>query len=66
MKHNFTYESALSAAEKINWKVEDLIGGDKQLDFAKPFLPESLARTEGLSFSMCSGRAFAGPISAPV
>lgn len=50
MKHNFTYESALSAAEKINWKVADLIGGDKQLDFTKPFLPESLARTEALSF----------------
>ncbi len=50
MQHNFTYQSALSAAEKINWKVEDIIGGDKQLDFTKPFLPESLARTEALSF----------------
>jgi hypothetical protein len=50
MNHNFTYESALSAAEKVNWKVEELIGGDKQLDFTRPFLPESLARTEALSF----------------
>jgi hypothetical protein len=50
MKHNFTYRAALSASEKINWKVEDLIGGDKQLDFSRPFLPESLARVEALSF----------------
>jgi multidrug efflux pump subunit AcrB len=32
MKHNFTYESALSAAEKINWKAEDLIYPILKLD----------------------------------
>ena len=42
--HSYTYKGALEAATKINWRVEDLIGGDKQLDFTKPFLPESLAR----------------------
>jgi hypothetical protein len=34
----------------VNWRVEDLIGGDKRLDFSKPFLPESLARVEPLDF----------------
>jgi hypothetical protein len=48
--HSYTYQGALEAATKINWQVEDLIGGDKQLDFTKPFLPESLARVEPLWF----------------
>ena len=48
--HAYTYGDALEASEKINWRVEDLIGGDKKLDFAKPFLPESLARVTPLSF----------------
>jgi hypothetical protein len=50
MYHHYTYADALAASQKINWRVEDLIGGDKRLDFAKPFMPESLARTEPLSF----------------
>ena len=41
----YTYEGALAASEQVAWKVEDLIGGDKRLDFRRPFLPESLART---------------------
>jgi hypothetical protein len=40
-----TYEAALDASEKVNWAVDDLIGGDRRLDFARPFLPDSLART---------------------
>jgi hypothetical protein len=47
---NYSYEGALEASDKINWRVEDLIGGDKRLDFTKPFLPESLARVEALDF----------------
>jgi hypothetical protein len=50
MFHHYTYEDALAASQKINWRVEDLIGGDKKLDFGKPFLPESFARTTPLGF----------------
>lgn len=46
----FNYKDALSRSEQISWRVEDLIGGDKTLDFSKPFLPESLARVSGFSF----------------
>jgi hypothetical protein len=46
----YTYEAALAASEKVNWRVEDLIGGEKRLDFTKPILPESLARVSGLDF----------------
>ena len=50
MQHNYSYQSALAASERIGWKIEDLIGGDKQLDFTKPFMPESLAQVKRLSF----------------
>jgi len=45
-----SYESILAASERVSWRVEDLIGGNKRLDFARPFLPESLAAVEGLDF----------------
>jgi hypothetical protein len=48
--HGYTYQAALAASERINWRVEDLIGDDKRLDFSKPFLPESFARVERLPF----------------
>jgi hypothetical protein len=48
--HGFTYAKALAASEKINWRVEDIIGGANRLDFSKPFMPESLARTGTLDF----------------
>src|SRR5215472_11423791 len=47
---NYTYKSSLAASEKINWRVEDIIGPDKPLDFTRPFMPESLARTSDLTF----------------
>lgn len=50
MSQAYTYQSALATAEGLHWRVEDLIGGSKRLDFAKPFMPESLARVEPLSF----------------
>jgi hypothetical protein len=50
MEHHYSYQAALAASERIGWKVENLIGGEKQLDFAKPFMPESLAPMRKLSF----------------
>ncbi|MBZ0252952.1 MAG: hypothetical protein K8I02_06380 [Candidatus Methylomirabilis sp.] len=50
MNHGYTYEAVLAASEKVKWRVEDLIGGERRLDFSKPFLPESLARVEELAF----------------
>ena len=50
MQHSYSYQSALAASERIGWKVDDIIGGDKQLDFTKPFMPESLAQVKQLLF----------------
>src|SRR5678816_2698668 len=47
---NYTFEGALAASEQVNWRVEDLIGPDKRLDFSRPFMPESLAGVEPLDF----------------
>jgi hypothetical protein len=46
----YTYEGALAAAQRVNWKIDDIIGDGKRLDFTKPFMPESLAGVHKLDF----------------
>jgi hypothetical protein len=43
------YEQTLNRAAKVNWRIEDIIGGDKQLDFSKRFMPEALAKVNEIS-----------------
>jgi hypothetical protein len=50
MEHGYSYEATLAASQKANWRIEDVIGGDKRLDFDRPFMPESLARLGSVSF----------------
>jgi hypothetical protein len=50
MTYQYSFKDCLQRAERITWRVEDLIGGDKTLDFTKAFLPESLTRTAELAF----------------
>ena len=50
MLNRYSYESTLAAQEVIHWRIEDIIGGEKRLDFTKPFMPEALAQTEPLAF----------------
>ena len=49
-RQSYSYADLLQISQRINWKVEDLIGGDKQLDFTRPFLPEVLAGEQALEF----------------
>jgi hypothetical protein len=46
----YDYRETIVASAKVNWRIEDIIGGEKKLDFSKRFMPESLARVEELSF----------------
>ena len=46
----YDYRSTYNASLKVNWRLEDIIGGDKKLNFSKRFMPESLARVEELTF----------------
>src|SRR5262245_36390428 len=50
MKSRYNYKDTLESGEKVAWRVEDIIGGDKRLDFNRPFLPESLARVDSMDF----------------
>ena len=50
MGYQYSFKDLLGRSERVTWRVEDIIGGDKRLDFAKPFMPETFARTEALDF----------------
>ena len=50
MNHGYTYQSTLALSEIPRWRIEDIIGDSKRLDFSRPFMPESFARTEPLTF----------------
>ncbi|HZI85427.1 MAG TPA: hypothetical protein VFD48_01240 [Pyrinomonadaceae bacterium] len=50
MNHGYSYQSTLASSEIMRWRIEDIIGGEKRLDFAKAFMPESFARVESLNF----------------
>ena len=50
MNYGYSYQSVVNASEVLHWRIEDIIGGDKRLDFTKPFMPESFARVEPLGF----------------
>jgi len=47
---SYGYRETIIASHRVNWQIEDIIGGDKKLDFSKRFMPESLARVEQLNF----------------
>lgn len=49
MAHAYSYETALAAAERVSFRLEDVLDEAAHFDFAKPFLPEALARTEQLT-----------------
>ncbi len=50
MSYQYNFKDVLGRAERITWRVEDLIGNGKTLDFSKPFMPETFARTNELKF----------------
>ena len=46
----YSFRETLVASQRVNWRIEDIIGGERQLDFSKPFMPESLARIKNMNF----------------
>lgn len=50
MKLEPNYARLMEMSKRVNWRVEDIIGPDKPMDFSRPFLPESFARTGELDF----------------
>lgn len=49
-KPTYSYRETLFASQKVNWRIEDIIGGEKRLGFNQPHMPESFARVEELNF----------------
>jgi hypothetical protein len=45
-----TYQHLLETSRRVNWRLENLIGEGRRLDFTRPFLPETYAQTEPLGF----------------
>jgi hypothetical protein len=45
MYHDFNYQATLSSSLRAQWQLDDVLGATQDLDFARNFMPESLART---------------------
>lgn len=52
----YDYAEISAASERVEWRVEDLIGPGRDLDFTKPFMPEALARCGELDFLTAADR----------
>ena len=50
MGYNHSFKDLLERSERVAWRIEDLIGGERTLDFTRAFMPESLARVAALDF----------------
>ena len=50
LRHTYDFGSAYSTSLAVNWNIEDIIGGDKTLDFRKPFLPDVWVEAGALGF----------------
>ena len=45
MYHDFNYEATLASSLRAQWQLDDVLREDQELDFARNFMPDSLART---------------------
>lgn len=50
IQHNYDYRSTYQQSLQVNWQVDDIIGGEKTLDFQKSFLPEVWVDANALDF----------------
>ncbi len=51
-----TYQHLLKTSRRVNWRLEDLLGEGRRLDFTRPFLPETFAQTAPLGFLSAADR----------
>ena len=49
MYHAFSFSDVLASSAKAAWQVEDVLPSGAKLDFGRRFLPEALARIDGLA-----------------
>ena len=61
MFHDFNFKDVLSSSFRAAWQIEDVLPQGAALDFARPFLPEKLARTGGIAFLDADQRRVLAP-----
>jgi len=49
MPDQTSYSTILANAERAAWQIEDVIGAGQRFDFSRPFLPESLSRSQAVA-----------------
>lgn len=50
MYHNFNFKDVLAISTRGGWRIEDVLPPGSALDYARPFMPENLARTAAIPF----------------
>ncbi len=50
MSEPSSYQTLLDASRRANWRIDDIVGGEKRLDFTRAFLPEAYVRADDLGF----------------
>lgn len=50
MTYLHDYAQVLETSRRVNWRLDDLLAESKQLDFSRPFLPETYVRAQALEF----------------
>src|SRR5215210_4916935 len=48
MYHDFNYQTTLASSLRAQWELDDVLRADQDLDFARNFMPETLARTAAI------------------
>jgi hypothetical protein len=46
MYRDFSYDAVLASSQRAAWQLDDVLPAGAELDFARPFLPQALARTD--------------------
>lgn len=64
MYHDFNYEAVLGSSLRANWKLDDVLRADQELEFSRNFMPESLARTRQLTSLTAEEQRLLNQISA--
>lgn len=52
--HSYDYGTAYQQSLRVNWDIDDIIGGEKTLDFNQDFLPEIWVDADALPFLTAS------------
>lgn len=49
MPDHASFSAILANAERAAWQIDDVIGAGQRFDFSRPFLPESLSRSQAVA-----------------